>query len=198
MDITACKEIWKRGETVNFPLSKKKMFWWPILFIGMAVFGAGMALFSKGDTKMLLFGIFAFVFSGVLAVLMGKCLFSSRLPQVLSINKEVLTIYDLPISALLGGKNPSVLIPLHEIVDMDAKTIRIRNSQDSYLMLQCLPSTLQNIKQHEKQVSGKLLKIYEVIKEDTITLNGASLIDIPLADLLALLKDLHKEISSAN
>jgi hypothetical protein len=47
MDITAYRETLKRGETVSFSLSKKKMFWWPILFIGLAVFGAGMALFSR-------------------------------------------------------------------------------------------------------------------------------------------------------
>lgn len=198
MDITAYRETLKRGETVSFSLSKKKMFWWPILFIGLAVFGAGMALFSRGDTKMLLFGIFAFIFSGILAVLMGKCLFSSHLPLVLAINKEVLTVYDLPISALLGGKNPAALIPLHEILDIDIKAIQIKNSQESFLALQCVPSAVQNIKQHEKQVSGKLLKIYEVIGEDVIALNGASLIDIPLSDFLTLLKDLHKGISSTN
>lgn len=192
MDITAYQEAIRKGQTIDFAISKKKIAALILLCVGLAIASSGMIFFSKRDVGGMLIGIVSFfVFAGT-AWILGRSLSNHRVPKVLSISKDVLTVYDLSLSALAGKNSPCVLIPWHEIIDLSIETFKTRNAQNTYLVLECTAPTIQNIQQHQKQVSGNLLRAYE-INDNFVLLNLHSWLDISLQELLELLRELHQE-----
>ncbi len=193
MDITAYKETLKRGETVSFLLSKKKILPLFILCVVLALGGVCLAFLSKGEVEGLVVGVASLLVFGISALLVGKGLAARQIP-VLTMNKEVLTIYELSIPALSGKQIPGALIPWHEILNMDIQTIKMqKGGSTSYIVLQCVPLTIQNIKQYKKQISYKLFRVYEIEGEEFLVLNLSAWLDIPLEDLLALLQEAHAQ-----
>lgn len=194
MDISQYKEAFKRGENIDFLVNKKKMLSIFAIFVGLMAFCVVMFLSPQVVAKII--GALLFICMGYFVLIMGKNLLNKQQPQVLSLTRESLIIYDVPVSALLGGKNTCAIIPWNGVLDLGTETIETRNySKFSYIVLRCTPDTIQNVKEHEKQVSGKLLRIYEV-RNDLLLLNLETWVDVPVKDMLDLIKELHKEATA--
>lgn len=194
MDISQYKERFKKGENIDFLINKKKMLSIFAIFVGLMAFCVVMFLSPQVVAKII--GALLFICMGYFVLIMGKNLLNKQQPQVLSLTRESLIIYDVPVSALLGGKNTCAIIPWNGVLDLGTETIETRNySKFSYIVLRCTPDTIQNVKEHEKQVSGKLLRIYEV-RNDLLLLNLETWVDVPVKDMLDLIKELHKEATA--
>jgi len=106
------------------------------------------------------------------------------MPKMLSINKDVLTIYDVNMAALWGKENPFVEILRKDIINVGIQPSR---NGDEYLMLELHPTAVEKIRQHQAQVPGKLLRIYQPISDNLILLNTNSWLEISAQELSALL-----------
>ena len=137
MDLENYKEAFKRGENIDFFFSKKAIIVWGSLFGGLSLFGIIMMFSPNIWVKIV--GILAFLFLGFYAFVPVRSLFAKQQPQVISLNKEYLVVYDVPASALLGKENPCAIVPWNEILDLKIGPL------DGTIILKCNPTTIQNI-----------------------------------------------------
>ncbi len=128
MDITAYQEAIRKDQTIDFAMGKKKTMWIPICYIGLVICSGWMIFFSNRGIMGVLVGICGLL-STIPFGLLTKRFLSKDLPKILSVNKEVLTIYDGTTTTLLGKTNSFVLIPWHEIIDLDMETVEVRTSR---------------------------------------------------------------------
>lgn len=190
MDITSYKEAVKRGENVEFTLSKKKLLLGTLILIGVII---GSAIMTYIGDIPLIIGILVCIICGFFAQIMGRALLRRPTPPVIYVNRELVGIFLAPIS-----KNSAFLpIKWKDILDMEIQEIKNgKGSRIHYLALKCTDSTIQDILNQIKFNSGGMFRIYK-LRNNFILLQIESLIDIPLSDLLTLMKEIHKEATTA-
>ena len=189
MDITSYKEAVKRGENVEFSLSKKKLLLGTLILL---VFIIASAIMSYIGEMPIFIGILIFLICGFFAQIMGRALLRRPTPPVIYINKDLVGIFLSPMSK----NSPFLPIKWNDIVDMEIEVIKgSKGSRTYYLVLSCTDSAIQNILNQIKYASGGMFKIYK-IKNNLVWLRIDSLIDIPLSDLLTLMKEAHGEATA--
>ena len=195
MDISQYKEAFKRGENIDFPISRKKLYFFFFLFLGVSCLCACAflpSLSSKIEGYIKILAIFTCFFCFYSALRTGKGLFFKQYSQFLSLNKEYLVIYDKTIPALLSNKNSCAIIPWSEILDLEIKKIKKGRYEYFYIVLKCDFPTIQRI---QEQLPEKLFKTHYT-ENDYLFLNSKPWLDISLEDLLNLLQEFHKEATS--
>ncbi len=191
MDLTSYREQLAKGETIDFFVSKRaiKISFFAALLILVA---SCVIVISERNIIALCVWIFAVFYIGRFLLALGKFLSTRSYPKiVLSLDKESLTIYDLSIPALLGKDEPRVSILWTDILRLGIDN----GGKETVIVLQCIPPAIQNVKQHEQQVSGKLLRTYTV-SGDLIVLNLSSWIEMSLTDMEVLLQDVHQSATA--
>ena len=199
MDLENYKETFKRGENIDFLMSKKKIVIWFFSFLGVACLCACVFLPSisseiEGYVKIL--GIVAVIACVYGALRLGKFLFGKQQPQLFSVNKDSLIIYNTPVSALLSKDSACAIIPWNEILDLEIKEIEVKQASRKFpfIVLKCNYSAIQNL-QAPNQPFEKMFQIYHTTN-DSLFLYTKSWIDISQENILTLLKEFHKEATS--
>lgn len=191
MDLTSYKEQLAKDETVDFFVSKRaiKISFFTVLLVLVV---ACIIVISERNIIALCMWIFVFFYIGRFLLPLKKSLSKHSCPHIiLSLDKESLTIYDLSISALLGKDTPRVSILWTDILSLDIGT----SGKITGIILQCTPPAVQHVEQHLQQVSGKLLRSYDV-RNNLIVLNLESWIDMPLTEMETLLQDIHQSATA--
>lgn len=195
MDIEKYKEAFKRGENIDFYVSRKKLYFFFFLFLGSACLCVCAFLpnfSSKMDGYMKILGILSCFFLLYSVLRIGKGLLFKQHSQFLSLNKEYLVIYDKTIPALLSNKNSCAIIPWGEILDLEIQKIETAEKKHPYIALKCGFPAIQRI---QEQLPEKIFKTH-YIENNYLFLNTKPWLDIPIEDMLTLLKEFHKEATS--
>ena len=199
MDIEKCREAFKRGENVAFPISIGNLYFFFFVLLVFAIYSGHLLLssFSSGieDWRKIII-IVASPFFCYATLRLGKCLFVKQKPQLFSVNKDYLLIYDKTISSLFNNKNSHIIIPWEEILGLEIKkVIEESGHKRTYLAFKCKSSTIKNIQEHQEQISVKLFRSYGIV-EGVLMLNTKTWLDMPIEDVLDLLQEFHKEATS--
>ena len=193
MDIESYKEAFKRGENIDFLISRSKLYFFFFLFLGVTILMCLIPILSlEVDGYVKILAILCGTFCFYAALRTGKALLFKQHSQFLSLNKEFLVIYDKTIPALLSNKNPCAIIQWNEILDLEIQKIEISGKKHPYIAFKMNFSTIQRI--HE-QLPEKIFKTHYT-EDGYLFLNSKPWLDIPIEDMLTLLKELHKEATA--